>query len=73
MAKTYTTAQVAAKLKISRQTLYSWIEGGHIVAPEPIAVGQRAFRFWTGVHIELARKFKGTLKRGPQTTRSKKK
>jgi excisionase family DNA binding protein len=72
MVKTYTTAQVAAKLKISRQTLYSWIESGHIVAPEPIAVGRRAFRFWTGVHIELARKFKGTLKPGPQT-RSKKK
>ena len=64
--KTYTTAQVAVKLKISRQTLYSWIEGGHIVAPEPIKVGQRAFRLWTDVHIELARKFKGTLKRGPQ-------
>jgi len=73
MPKTYTTAQVAKLLKISRQTLHTWIEGGRIKAPKPVTVGQRAFRFWTAADIEHARKFKGTLKPGPQTRPKKKK
>lgn len=65
-AKTYTTAEVAAKVGVSRQTLYSWIEDGKINAPKPIKLGQRSMRLWTKAHIEQARKFKGTLKRGPK-------
>jgi hypothetical protein len=33
---------------------------------------RRLFRLWTGVHIELARKFKGTLKPGPHASSKKK-
>jgi predicted DNA-binding transcriptional regulator AlpA len=71
-SKTYTTAQVAKKLAISRQTLYTWMESGFVVAPEPITVGQRSFRLWTAADIERARKFKGTLKPGPQATTDRK-
>jgi excisionase family DNA binding protein len=73
MAKTYTTAQAAKLLKISRQTLYTWIEDGRIATPEPIAVGQRSFRLWTAADIERVRKVKGTLKPGPRTRLKKKK
>ena len=71
--KTYTTAEVAEKLEISRQTLYFWIESGYVAAPKPIAVGLKSFRFWTEADIARVRKFKGTLKRGPQTRSKKKK
>jgi excisionase family DNA binding protein len=73
MAKTYTTAQAATLLKISRQTLYTWIDDGRIAAPKPIAVGERSFRLWTAADIERVRKFKGTLKPGPQARSKKKK
>jgi excisionase family DNA binding protein len=65
-AKTYTTAEAAANIGVSRQTLYSWIEGGKINAPKPIKLGQRSMRLWTKTDIERVRKFKGKLKRGPK-------
>jgi excisionase family DNA binding protein len=65
-AKTYTTAEVAEKVGVSRQTLYSWIDGGKINAPKPIKLGQRSMRLWTKTDIERVRKFKGKLKRGPR-------
>lgn len=71
-AKTYTTAEVAAKVGVSRQTLYSWIEGGKIKAPKPIKLGQRSMRLWTDADIEKARRFKGTLKPGPRSKKKKK-
>jgi excisionase family DNA binding protein len=64
--KTYTTAEVAAKVGVSRQTLYSWIEEGKITAPKPIKLGQRTMRIWNQVEMEHARKFKGSLKPGPK-------
>lgn len=72
-AKTFTMAQVAKQLGISRQTLYSWIDGGYVVAPKPTVIGRQSFRLWTESDIERARKFKGTLKRGAQTRSKKKK
>jgi len=70
--KTYTTLEVAKALAISRQTLYTWIEGGHIDAPKPIVIGSKSFRLWTAADIDRARKFKGTLKPGPQAKAKKK-
>jgi len=64
--KTYTMAQAAKLLGISRQTLYSWIEAGHVKAPKPTPVGEKSFRLWTATDIERAQKFKGKLKRGPE-------
>jgi excisionase family DNA binding protein len=67
--KTYSTSEVAAKLGISRQTLYDWIDGGMIDAPEPITAGRASIRLWTDRHIRAACKVKGTLKRGPKPKR----
>ena len=64
--KTYTTAEAAEKIGVTRQTLYLWIEADQIEAPKPIKLGQRTMRFWTKADIEKARKFKGTLKSGPK-------
>jgi len=68
-AKTYTTAEAAAQIGVSRQTLYSWIEAEKINAPEPLELGQRSMRIWTKADIERARKCKGSLKRGPKPKR----
>jgi predicted DNA-binding transcriptional regulator AlpA len=64
-AKTYTTREAAKALGVSHQTLYTWIEGGHIDAPEQLKVGKSTIRLWTAAEIERARQFKGTLKPGP--------
>jgi excisionase family DNA binding protein len=70
--KTYTTAEAAAQIGVSRQTLFTWIENGLIAAPKPVKMGQRSIRFWTKADIEEARKFKGTLKSGPKSSKKKK-
>jgi excisionase family DNA binding protein len=70
--RTYTTAEAAEKIGVSRQTLFTWIEKGQIAAPRPIKMGQRSIRFWSNADIEQARKFKGTLKSGPQSKKKKK-
>jgi excisionase family DNA binding protein len=70
--RTFTTAEAAAKIGVSRQTLFTWIERGQIVPPKPVKMGQRSIRFWTKADIERARKFKGTLKGGPRPNKKKK-
>ena len=65
-SKTYTTAEAAAKVGVSRQTIYTWIETGKIDAPKPIRLGQRSMRLWTKADIEQARKFKDSMDRGPK-------
>jgi excisionase family DNA binding protein len=69
--KTYTMEEAAKQLGVSRQTLYAWIEAGHVAAPKPTVVGRQSFRLWTEADVKRARKFKGSLKPGPK--RSKKK
>jgi excisionase family DNA binding protein len=64
--KIYSTGEVAEKVGVSRQTLFTWIEKGQVTAPKPIAVGKNSIRLWTKADIERVRKFKGTLKRGPK-------
>jgi excisionase family DNA binding protein len=62
--KTYTTREAAEFIGISHQTLYTWIAGKHIKAPEPIVAGRRTLRLWSKAQLKAAKKFKGTLKRG---------
>lgn len=71
--KTYSTSEVAAKIGVSRQTLYDWIESGLVDAPEPITAGNASIRRWTDVHVASARKVKGTLKPGPKPKKSARK
>jgi len=63
--ESYTTAQAAAMIGISRQALYTWIAERKIDAPEAIKLGRRTMRFWSKAQIKAAKKFKGTQKRGP--------
>jgi len=65
-AKTYTTGQAAQQIGVSRQTLQAWIAAGEISAPKPIGAGKVTLRLWTSADIEKAKKFKGTLRRGPK-------
>jgi excisionase family DNA binding protein len=65
-SRTYTTYEAAARIGVSRQTVYMWIRRGEIVAPELIRVGKSFIRVWTLADIEQAKKFKGTLKTGPK-------
>jgi excisionase family DNA binding protein len=71
--KTFTMAQAAKHLGISRQTLYSWIDAGKVAAPKPTVIGRQSFRLWTEADIDRARRFKGSLKPGPRTRSKKKK
>ena len=66
MKRTYSTSEVAAKIGVSRQTLYSWIAAGLIDAPRPIVAGNQSIRVWTEAHLAAAKRFKGTLKPGPK-------
>jgi excisionase family DNA binding protein len=66
MAKYFTTKQVAAKIGISRQTLYSWIDAGLVDAPKPLVLGGASVRLWTQGDIDQAAKAKGKLKPGPK-------
>jgi excisionase family DNA binding protein len=72
MGRFFTTKQAAAKIGVSRQTLYSWIASGLVPAPKPIPVGAGSIRLWTQADVELAAKGKGKLKRGPVAKRKKK-
>lgn len=71
MAKTFTTAEAAKKAGVSRQTLHAWMNAGTIVAPEPVKVGHREFRFWTQQDIDRLKDFKGTLRPGPKKARTR--
>jgi predicted DNA-binding transcriptional regulator AlpA len=63
--KTYTTAQVAKMIRVSRQTLHTWIKNESVAVPKPVAVvGGRAVRLWTKADVERVQKFKGSTKRG---------
>ena len=62
--KTYTTAEVAEKIGVSRQTIQTWIAKSHIDAPKAFRIGGVTVRLWKATDIQRLKKFKGTLKRG---------
>jgi excisionase family DNA binding protein len=71
--KTYSTGEAAKQIGVSRQTLQAWLAAGRFAAPKAIEVGGMSVRMWTAADVERARKFKGTLKPGPQAKAKKKK
>lgn len=73
MGRSYTTSEAAEHIGVSRQTLYSWIEDGHIDAPKPLKIGGGTIRLWSMAEIQKARKFKDTLKPGPRPRKNRKK
>lgn len=72
MGKYFNTAQAAAKIGVSRQTLYSWIERGLIQAPKPVHIGGASIRLWTKADVDLAASAKGLLKTGRPSGKRKK-
>jgi predicted DNA-binding transcriptional regulator AlpA len=64
MPKTHTTTEAAKAIGVSRQTLFTWIEAGLVVAPKPVEMGARSIRFWTASDIARVKTFRGTLKPG---------
>ena len=71
--KLFTTREAAKRIGVTPQTLYTWIERGHVQAPEQIRAGRSSFRLWTEDHIARTRRFKGTLKTGPKQVRGQRK
>jgi excisionase family DNA binding protein len=67
------TEQVAKQVGIGRATLERWLASGKLKPPKTIRLGRSEFRGWTAADVERVRKFKGTLKPGPQTRSKKKK
>ncbi|MGA8873442.1 MAG: helix-turn-helix domain-containing protein [Candidatus Acidiferrales bacterium] len=64
--KTYSTGDAAKKIGVSRQTLQEWISSNRLPLPKLQKVGRVSIRLWSEADIERARKFKGTLQRGPK-------
>ena len=48
---TYTTAEAAAEIGISRQTLQAWIASRKIESPEPIKIGKLSVRLWSETDV----------------------
>jgi predicted DNA-binding transcriptional regulator AlpA len=64
--QTYTTGEAASLIGISRQTLQAWISEPTFKAPKPVVLANMSVRIWTEADVERAKKFKGTLRRGPK-------
>jgi excisionase family DNA binding protein len=52
------TAEVAAKVGVSRVTLERWLSSGKVKSPATIRYGRNEFRNWTDSDVERIRKFK---------------
>ena len=52
------TADVAAKVGVSRVTLERWLSSGKVKPPSTIRYGRNEFRNWTDRDVERVRKFK---------------
>jgi hypothetical protein len=59
--KPYTTQRAADTVKITRQTLQTWIAKGKLKAPETQLRNGRAVRLWTEADIARLRKVKGEI------------
>ena len=72
-AMSYSTAQAANVLKISRQTLHRWIVDGKVAPPRKQKVGGVTVRFWTKKDVERVRRYKKTFYgKGPKPKRKAK-
>ena len=70
--KEYTTREAAKLIGVSRQTLQAWCKNGFI-DPYPLECNGRVYaRLWSKAHIQRAKRFKGTLRRGPEPKKAAK-
>jgi len=63
MPKTFTTAQAAKLIGISRATLHAWISRGKVRAPKPTQFGPGTVRRWSEKDIATLRAAKRKLYR----------
>jgi len=68
----YTTPEAAKLIGVSRQTLQAWVKGRMIPPPELIEIGNVAVRLWSKADIQRAKRFKGTLRPGPDARNARK-
>ena len=54
----YSTAQVAYKLGIGKQTLHRWIREGKVKAPPKRKITGVSVRIWTTRDVEKVKKYK---------------
>jgi excisionase family DNA binding protein len=66
----YTTAEVARLVGVSRQTLQAWVKGQMIEAPKLIEIGNVSVRLWNKADVQRAKRFKGSLRPGPEPKKS---
>jgi excisionase family DNA binding protein len=57
-SKSYTTAEAAKAVGISRATLQEWIRRNKITPPEPTLNGARSKRLWTKSDLACLREVK---------------
>lgn len=67
----YTTPEAAKLIGVSRQTLQAWIKGRFIETPELGKVANLSVRLWSKADIQRAKRFKGTLRRGPEVKKAR--
>lgn len=64
MSEELNTRELAARLGISRVTLYKWLTDKKIVGPRPIRPGEPSLRLWSGAQVEGVESFVRTIKPG---------
>jgi hypothetical protein len=56
--QTYSTAQVAKKIEVSKLTLTRWLLAGKVKEPRRVSQGGQEVRIWTVSDVERVRKYK---------------
>ena len=56
--RTYSTAQVAAKIGVHKITLIRWLLDGKVREPRRVNQAGQAIRIWTDRDVERVRKYK---------------
>jgi transposase len=58
MKQTYSTAEVARMIGVSKNTLFRWLYAGKLAEPKTQTFGGVESRIWSEADLERARKFR---------------
>lgn len=58
-SKTYSTAEVAQKIGVTKMTVLRWLWSKQIPEPRRVSVSGQTIRVWTERDLARAKKFKG--------------
>ena len=56
--RSYSTAQVAAKIGVHKNTVKRWLREGKVAEPRKVRIGNIDSRIWNDRDVERARKYK---------------